>query len=316
MGPGLTGYIIRRLLWAIPVLFIISVAVFCMLRLAPSDPVAAILGNRYQEDQAKVLREKYGYNKPIYIQYVKYGWNLAHGDLGISTVHRDFPVKDVIAPKIWVSTQIGFFALLITFGLGIPVGVYAALARGTFLDPLTISSWLLLEAIPPFVLIPVLQWAFALKLGWVKLTYDGVYSVNMILPVLILGLPGVASVGRLMRASVLGVLHEDYVRTARAKGLREWTVIVSHVTRNALLPMITIIGLSLPGIAAGALFVEEFFGIPGIGRESLRAAQGPDFDVILALVLFGSTLFVLANVLIDIAYAFIDPRVRVGAARG
>ncbi|MEP6872324.1 MAG: ABC transporter permease [Anaerolineaceae bacterium] len=316
MASGLFGYTVRRLLWAAPVLFIISVVVFYMLRLAPGDPVDAILQKNYQEEQAALLRKKYGYDEPIHIQYIKYMKNLAQGDLGISTRHRDFTATEVILPKVWVSTQIGFIALLIIFSLGIPVGVYAAMARGTFLDPLTISSWLALDAVPTFVLIPVVQWLFALKLGIVGLGYEGVWSSHMVLPVLVLSLPGVAGVARLMRASVVGVLGEDYVRTARAKGLRERTVIITHITRNAMLPMVTVIGLSLPGITAGSLFVEQLFGIPGIGQESLAAALAPDFDVILALVLFGSFLFVMANVVIDVVYSMIDPRIRVGAVRG
>ncbi|MBA4180073.1 MAG: oligopeptide transporter permease [Anaerolinea sp.] len=316
MAPGLLGYTIRRLLWAIPVLFVISVIVFYMLRLAPGDPVDAILAKNYQEEQAQILRKKYGYDQPVHIQYIKYMNNLARGDLGISTRHRDFTASEVILPKIWVSTQIGFMALIITFALGIPVGVYAAMARGTFLDPLTISSWLALDAIPAFVMVPLVQWLFALKLGIVGLGYQGVWSSHMILPVLILSLPGVAGVARLMRASVISVLNEDYIRTARAKGLKEQTVVITHITRNALLPMITVIGLSLPGITAGALFVEQLFGIPGIGQESLAAVLAPDFDVILALVLFGSFLFVMANVVIDIVYSVVDPRIRLGAARG
>lgn len=316
MSPGLLGYIIRRLLWAIPVLFVISVVVFVMLRLAPGDPVESILKTHYDEQVAQRLREKYGYDKPIAVQYVKYIENLAHGDLGVSTIHTDFTAQDVILPKIWVSTQIGFFALLITFGLGIPVGLYAALARGTFLDPLVISWWLAFDAIPTFVLTTLASWLFALKLGLVGLSYEGVYSTHMILPVFVLAIPGVAGVARFMRASVISVIGEDYVRTARAKGLKETTVVFRHIARNAMLPMITVIGLALPGIAGGALFVEQGFGIPGIANESLQAALAPDYDVILALVLFGSALFVLANVVIDIAYAFIDPRVRLGTARG
>ncbi|MGE5595964.1 MAG: ABC transporter permease [Hyphomicrobiales bacterium] len=316
MGPGLLGYLIRRLLWAIPVLFIISVAVFYILRLAPGDPTDTLLRSNYTPEAAQHLREKYGYDDPIYQQYAKWLKNLAKGDLGVSTRHPDFTAREVILPKMWTSTQIGFFALLITFGLGIPVGIYAALARGTFIDPLVISSWLLLDAIPYFVLIPLAQWLFALKLGLVDLKYEGVYSPNIILPVLTLALPGVAGVARLMRASVIGVLGEDYIRTARAKGLRETTIVFTHIARNALLPMITVIGLSLPGMAAGSLFVEQLFGIPGIGREAFEAVLAPDFDVILALVMFGSFLFVAANVLIDIAYAFIDPRVRLGEGRG
>ncbi len=316
MGPGLFGYVVRRLLWAIPVLFAISVIVFWILRLAPGSPVDSILGQRYDEERAAVLNRKYGYDEPIHIQYAKYMNNLFHGDLGVSTRHQDFTVSEVIWPKVKVSSELGAIALLITFALGIPVGVYAAMARGTFLDPLSIGSWLMLGAIPSFVAIPILQYVFALRLGWASLSWEGVWSPNIILPVLIMSLPGVADVARFMRASVISVMNEDYVRTARAKGLKERTVVITHITRNALLPMITVIGLSLPGITAGALFTEQYFGIPGIARESLAAITAPDFDVILALVLFSSALFVLANVLIDISYAVVDPRVRVGARRG
>lgn len=316
MGPGLAGYIIRRLLWAMPVLFLISITVFTMMRTAPGSPIDSILGQRYTEEQAEVLREKYGYNDPLALQYVKWVKNVAQGDLGISTRHRDFSAGEVIWPKMWVSTQIGFVAVLIVFGLGIPVGIYAAMARGTFIDPLTISFWLGIEAIPVFVWATIASWLFALKLEIVQLGYEGVWSPNMIMPVLVMSLPGVAGVARFMRASVISVLGEDYIRTARAKGLKEQTVVITHITRNALLPMITVIGLTLPGMTAGSIFVETGFGIPGIARESLAAALATDYDVVLGLVMFGSTLFVLANVAIDVLYGFIDPRVRVGAGRG
>jgi ABC-type dipeptide/oligopeptide/nickel transport system permease component len=315
---GVLGYTIRRLLWAIPVLFAISVIVFTILRLAPTDPVDSILGTRFGHDEelADRLRDKYGYDDPLPVQYLKYMQNLFRGDLGLSVNHQAFTAQEVIFPKIWTSTQLNLMALLISFGLGIPVGIYAALARGTFVDPLTIGGWLLLDAIPTFVSAPILIYFFATRWDLVGLSWEGVYSTNIILPVLIMSLPAVAGIARLMRASILSVIGEDYVRTARAKGLRETTVVFTHVTRNALLPMITVIGLALPGLISGSLFVELFFGIPGIGRESLNAALTPDYDVILAIVLFGSVLFVLANIAIDILYGFIDPRVRIGAGRG
>ncbi len=323
MAGGLVGYTIRRLLWAIPVLVVLSMLVFWVLRLAPGDPVDVILGERYDEQRAANLRAKYGYDEPIYVQYYKYMKNLAQGDMGVSTRHTDFTVSEVIWPKIRVSTQLGIMAMVVAFGIGIPIGIYAALARGTFLDPLVISFWLLIDAIPVFVIIPMLIWLFALKLDLVGLGWEGVWEPfppiphpNVILPVLILSLPGVAGIARFTRASVISVMHEDYVRTARAKGLKESTVVFTHIARNALLPLITVIGLTLPAVVTGALFVEEFFGIPGIGRESYAAVTGPDFDVILGLILFGSFLFVMANVLIDITYAVVDPRIRVGSARG
>jgi len=316
MGPGLLGYVIRRLLWAIPVLIAVSFIVFVILRAAPGDPVDSLLGQRYDEETAARLRAKYGYDQPIVQQYTTYMSNLVKGDLGVSTRHQDFRVSEVIWPKIKVSSQLGAMALFIMFFLGIPIGIYAALARGTFLDPLTISFWLFLDAIPTFAVIPIAQYVLALKLGLVGLRWEGAFSPNAILPVLIMSLPGIAGVARFMRASVISVMHEDYVRTARAKGLRQRTVVITHITRNALLPMITVIGLSLPGITAGALFVEQYFGIPGIAREAFEAVIAPDFDVLLALVLFGSTLFVIANIVVDVSYAIIDPRVRVGASRG
>ncbi len=316
MSQGLAGYIIRRILWTAPVIFAISVFVFLLLRLAPQDPIDSLLGQRYDEDIAQRLRAKYGYDQPIHIQYLKYVQNLFQGDLGVSTKHGDFSVAEVIFPRIRISAGMGIMAMILVFGLGIPIGVYAALMRGTFLDPLIIGFWLLIDSVPVFVSAVVAPWLFALQLGWVDLSFEGVLHPNIILPVFVMALPGVAGVARLMRASVIQVSSEDYVRTARAKGLRERTVVITHVVRNALLPMITAIGLSLPGIFSGALFVELLFGIPGIGREFLQAVFGPDFDVVLGLILFGSVLFVIANILIDIGYGFIDPRIRITAARG
>lgn len=310
------AYLVRRLLWAFPVLLVVSMIVFTILRLAPGDPVDTLLGQRYDPETAAQLQAKYGYDKPLYVQYVKYMSNLAKGDLGVSTRHQDFTVKDVVVPKIWISTKLGFFALIIAFSLGIPIGLYAALARGTFMDPLIIGFWLLLDAVPAFVLTTFTAWFFALKLDLVSVAWRGILSPNAILPILIMSLPAVAGIARFMRASVISVLGEDYIRTARAKGLKERTVIISHIGRNAMLPLVTVIGLSLPGITAGSFFVETFFGIPGIAAESLAAALTPDFDIILGLVLFGSTLFVLANVVIDVMYAYIDPRIRVTGRRG
>lgn len=316
MSQGLAGYVIRRLLWTAPVIVAISILVFLLLRLAPQDPIDSLLGQRYDEEIAERLRQKYGYDRPLHIQYLKYVQNLFQGDLGVSTQHGDFSVAEVVIPKIRVSAGLNIMAMILIFGLGIPVGVYAALVRGSFLDPLVIGFWLFIDAVPIFVSGVVAPWLFALQLGWVDLTYEGVLHPNIILPVFVMALPGVAGVARLMRASVIQVSTEEYVRTARAKGLRERTVVVTHVVRNALLPMITVIGLALPGLFAGSLFVELLFGIPGIGREALQAARGFDFDVVLGLVLFGSILFVLANILIDIAYGFIDPRIRITATRG
>ena len=274
-----------------------------------------MLGQKYDAETADVLRKKYGYADSLPVQYVKYIGNLVQGDFGISTRRLDFTANEIVLPRLWVSARIGFFALLIAFGLGIPFGIYAALNRGRNRDPALIGSWLAIDAIPVFVSAPIIQWLFALQLGWVDLSFEGVFHKNMILPVLLIALPGVAGIARFMRASIIQVMSEDYVRTARAKGLRNQTIVLQHITRNALLPLLTVIGLSLPGIFAGSLFVVLFWGIPGIARESLDAILANDYDIILGLVLFGSFLFVMVNILIDVAYGFVDPRVRIGVVR-
>ncbi len=315
MSQGLAGYIIRRLLWAVPVIIAVSIIVFLILRLGPSDPIDTLLGQRFDEDVAERLREKYGYDQPIHIQYLKYMRNLFQGDLGVSTRRGGFTVAEVITPQIRVSASLGAMAVVLAFGLGIPMGVYAAFNRGTFRDPFVIGSWLLIDSMPVFVTAIWAPWFFALQLGWVNLTYEGVFHPNIVLPLFLMSLPGVAGVARLMRASVIQVIAEDYVRTARGKGLSEQTVVITHVVRNSLLPMITAIGLTLPGLFVGSLFVELLFGIPGTGRELLQSVLAPDYDIVLAFVLIGAVLFVLANILIDITYGFIDPRIRVEAAR-
>jgi len=214
--------------------------------------------------------------------------------------------------------------LLLTFGIGIPVGTWAALRRGTWLDPLSIGTFLVFASIPVVVTIPVLQWLFAVKLGllptsgWdardilgVKL---GIFSKEIILPVLILTLPGVAGIARYMRGQVLEVLDQDYVRTAQAKGLNSFDVVRRHVVRNALLPIATILGFELAGLFAGSIFIEQFLGIPGVGQYAYDSIGSRDYDSIMALVLIGSSAFIFANLLADVAYGFIDPRIRLPAA--
>lgn len=316
MSQGLAGYIIRRLLWAVPVIFAVSIILFVVLRLAPLDPIDSLLGVRYDEEIADRLREKYGYDEPLHIQYIKYFENLFKGDLGVSTRRLDFSVQEVVIPKVQVSAPIGAMALVLAYLLGIPIGIYAASVRGTYKDPLTIGSWLFIDAIPIFVIAVWAMWFLALKVGWIDIAYEGVFHENIVLPVLLMSFPGVAGVARFMRASMVQVIYEDYVRTARAKGLRERTVVTAHIARNAFLPMITSIGLSLPAIFTGSLFIELIFGIPGIAREMLDAIFVPDYDVVIGFSLFTFSLFVLANILIDITYGFIDPRVRVEAERG
>jgi ABC-type dipeptide/oligopeptide/nickel transport system permease component len=328
---GLLGYTIRRLLWLPVILFIVSFFAFTITRFGPGDPISVLSPNYRDPAVFARVRHERGLDKPFYVQYEIYMRRLiTKGDFGESvTIYRGIPVWDIIWPRMLVSAQPGLVALVIAFSLGTVVGIFAALRQGTWLDPFAIGSFLFVQSIPVLVSLPFLVLIFVVKLGWIpaigwggprvdvgpQTIALGIFSKHIILPAIALSLPGVAGVARLVRATTLSVLGEDYVRTARAKGLPEIEVIGRHVARNALLPLVTIVGLSLITLIEGAFFTETILGIPGIGRLGFEAAQSRDYDIILALVLILSFAFVVANLVTDIAYTFIDPRVRLGENR-
>ncbi len=323
---GLFGYAIRRLLWLPLILLIVSFIAFTITRFGPGDYVDVLAGPRANAEAKERLRHETGLDDPFYVQYGDYMKRLVtEGDFGESfTIYRGTPVWDIIWPRILVSIQPGIVALFIMFSIGVPVGLFAALKQGTWLDPASIGSFLFFQSIPVLVSLPFLVLLFVSKLGWIPPDgYGGprvdvgpqsialfIFTRHIILPVLVLSLPGVAGVARLVRATTLSVLGEDYVRTARAKGLPEVQVVASHVARNALLPLVTVVGLSLITLLEGAFFTENILGIPGIGQLGFQAATSRDYDVILALVLILAFAFVVANIITDIAYTLIDPRIR------
>jgi ABC-type dipeptide/oligopeptide/nickel transport system permease component len=265
------------------------------------------------------IRHERGLDDPFFVQYGRYMWDVLHGDLGTSFTYQGSDVEDIIFDKMWITIQYNLVVLVIIFAIGIPVGIWAALRQGTWQDPLTIGVFLLFRSVPVLVIIPILQFILALKLGWLPSSgwverdilgmKIGIFDKRIIMPILALFLPGIAAVARLMRAQTL---DEDFVRTARAKGLREVVVVSRHVARNALLPMTTIVGFALVGLLGGSLFVETLFGIPGIGQFTWQAVGNRDYDVIMAVTLITATAFIVANLVTDIAYGFIDPRVRLG----
>lgn len=323
---GIAGYVIRRLLLAPLILLFISAVTFSLGRWAPGDYVDIQAGPRATEEIKERIREERGLNDPVYEQYFRYMGNILQGDLGQSVIYRGQNVEDVIFPRIWVTIQYNIIVLILTFSIGIPLGTWAALKRGTWMDPLSIGTFLFFASIPVVVSIPLLQWLFAVKLGWLPSggwnvhefwgIEFGIFSREAILPIMILTLPGIAGIARYMRSQVLEVLDQDFVRTARAKGLNDTAVVTRHVTRNALLPVVTIIGFELAGLTAGSLFVERFLGIPGIGRYAFETIGSRDYDSLMAIVILGSALFIVTNLIVDIAYGFIDPRIRLAGGAG
>ena len=326
MSRGILPFVVRRLLFLPVVLFAVSIVTFALGRYGPGDPVEVRAGARADPLVVEQIREDLGLNDPFLVQYGRYMGNLVQGDLGDSISKPGFTVAELVGPALWISIQLNLVALFIVFALGIPIGVLSALKRGTWVDPASISTFLFFQSIPVVVAIPILLYVFVLQLGWLPTSgWHGLFEVHnpidgvlyipfidfhLVIPVLVLSIPGVAGLARLMRATTLQALEEDYVRTARAKGLAEFSVISRHVARNALLPITTVIGFSLVGILEGAFFVEFLYGIPGVGQLAIDSVFARDYDVIMALTILVASAFVVMNVLIDIAYTFIDPRVR------
>ena len=326
----MTRYIIRRLLWLPFILLIVSFLTFCIARFGPGDPISVAAGQIRDEAILQQIREDRGLDGSIFEQYLRWGQGAIQGDFGESLQQRGFTVSEVIFPRMWVSAQLGFIALILVFGLGILFGLIAAWANGRWIDPFIISVLLFFQAIPILVVIPPLLWLFAVQLnllpvgGWDGLIdiwwIKGIIAVpipdpHLYIPLVAFSLPGIAGVARLMRISALEVQNEDYIRTARSKGLSESDITIKHVLPNSLLPIVTVFGFALASIIEGAFFVETLLGIPGIGRFVFEAVGSRDYDVILATTVIFSTVFVVMNLLVEIIYGFIDPRVRLGDTR-
>ena len=313
---GLAGHILRRLLFLPVTLFVVSLATFYITRWGPGDPIRVYTAGGFSDPEAIArVKEQYGLDKPIIAQYGIWLEDVTlHGDFGPSFRYRDRDIPDVIFPKMWVSMRVAAYAFVLTFLIGIPIGVYAAVKRGTWIDPFLIGVFLFFRSIPVLVLVPILVLFLAGNLALVPAGgFDGMLSTSMIIPTIALTLPGIAGVARLARTATLTAIEEDFVRTARAKGLSEYTVIMRHVVRNSVVPiMTTVIGLDLVSLIEGALFIEILLGIPGIGSFIFESVKGQDYNVVLAIVLITTTAFVLANLLVDLALIVIDPRVRVG----
>ena len=304
-------YIARRLLW-VPILLLAASAVtFTLGRFGPGDPVEVILGVRYDEIAAENIREQLGLNRPFAVQYGTYIWGVLHGDFGESYRHRGRSVLSLLAPKIWVSFQVNLAALIVSLGIGLPLGFWIAHRQGRWEDPASVAVALVLMSVPIMVSIPLVLWGLCLKLDVIPCSgWGGFFDARMIVPAITMGIPGVAGLARLMRASTLEVLGQDFIRTAKAKGLSAFTVDSRHIFKNAMIPIVTILAFSLAGMLSTSFIVETILGIPGIGRFTVDSIFNRDYPVIMAVVLLGAAAFVVANLMADVAYSFIDPRIR------
>ena len=305
-------YIIKRLLWTPALLLIVALVTFLLGNYAPGDPVSILQGQFNNPAAVERIRQQRGLDQNIFAQYGIYVKNILRGDLGESFRHRGQNVSELIGKRIWVSAQLGIAASIISILLGVPLGVFAAIKQGTWIDMATVSITLFFMSLPVFITAPFLLMAFGLWLGILPTHgWNGFFDTRIIMPALVLGIPGVAGLTRITRASTLEVLSQDYVRTARAKGLSELIVRRRHILRNALIPVFTILGLSLAGLVEGSFITEKYFGIPGIGLLAIESFFSRDYPIITALGLIIASAFVIANLIVDIGYRFIDPRIRI-----
>ena len=309
-------FISQRLVESVPVLLLASLLVFAILHLVPGDPIDAMIGaasfgvgdRAAQERLVASLREQLGLNDPLPLQYVHWLWNATHLDLGDSFI-RHQPVMKVIGDRLPSTIELAGSALVLSVLLGIALGIVAAIKRNSPIDRLVMFVSLGGVSIPSFVLAMVLILVFSVTLGFVPATGSGSLD-RLILPMLVLGYEGIGLIARLTRASLLDVLGREYVRTAHAKGLPPRTVLLGHAMRNALIPVVTIVGLQLGRLLAGSVIVETVFARQGIGQLAIDSIIAKDYPVVQGVILLTATSYVIANLLVDISYGFINPRIR------
>ena len=313
------GYILRRLAQLLPVLLIASTGIWAMIYAVPGSPVAAMVGENATPEQVQAVTIRLGLDRPVHVQYWTWLTSALQGDFGLSIQNRE-PVLNLIAQRIPATIQLGLSATLVGLLLGIPVAVISALKPRSWIDR-TLSAWSALAlGVPTFWLGILLILFFAVQLRWLPAasTYVSAFDSplqaarNLALPALTLGVYVSGIFARFLRASLLGELKADYVRTARSKGLRERDVIGRHVMRNALLPFVTIVGLMMATFIGGTVVTEAVFTYPGLGRLLIQAISTRDYPLIQGCILFILLVFVLINLLVDVLYAYIDPRIDYG----
>jgi len=310
------GYLIRRILSTIPVLAIVAVFVFLMLRLTPSDPAAIIAGDYASSEQIEGIRERLGLNEPILKQFFIWIGGVLRGDFGESFFYKK-QVAELIAERLEPTLSLSIVTILLVLVVAVPIGIIAAHNHGTWIDRFVMGFSVLGFSIPVFVVGYILIYIFAITLDWLPvLGYqrirDGVggWLLRLILPAMTLSIVFIAFIARMTRTSVLEVLNEDYIRTARAKGQTELKVLIRHALANAAVPILTIIGLTVAILIGGVVVTESVYTLPGLGLLTVDAVLARDYPTIQAVILLFSFAYVMINLLVDVAYTFLDPRIR------
>ena len=321
-------YIFKRILMLIPLMLGITLITFTVIHLAPGEPVEMqmAMNPKVGKDARERLRKFYGLDKPLHVQYLTWVGKLARFDLGSSFSPDNRPVLDKIKERLPVTLSLNLVALLLEFGLAIPIGILAATHRDTWLDKGITVFVFVGFAVPAFWLALLLMYLFGVKLNWLPISglhtlgsdsfgtlhYLWDLAKHLVMPIMVASFGSLAGLSRYMRSTMLNVIGQDYITTARAKGLSERTVIYKHALRNALLPLITLLGFSIPGLIGGSVIFETIFSIPGMGQLFYQGAMSRDYPVVMGILVIGAFLTLIGNLVADISYALADPRIRQG----
>jgi peptide/nickel transport system permease protein len=310
------GYIGRRILATIPVMAVVGLFVFSLLYFAPGDPAAIIAGDQATPDDVARIRASLGLDRPFLVRFWEWSWQILHGDLGTS-IFTNLPVTTMIGQRVEPTVSLMLVTLVFAIAVAVPLGVVAAWKAGSLIDRLVMGLAVTGFSVPVFVVGYILAYVFALELGWLPVQgYTPIeqglwpWLSNLILPAVTLGLVYIALIARVTRATMLDVLSQDYVRTARAKGLSQGPVLFVHALKNAAVPIVTVIGIGIALLIGGAVVTETVFAIPGLGRLTVDAILRRDYPVIQGVVLLFSFVYVLVNLAIDLFYTLLDPRIR------
>ncbi len=306
-------YVIRRLLQGLVVIFLISIATFGILHLTPGDPVYIMIGEtgrtQLTPQQIDQIRHYWGLDRPLYVQYFTWAGHMVRGNFGESVIQVGTPVNTIIARAAPVTLKLNLMALILAIAIAIPAGILAGIKQYSFFDYFSTVGATLGVSVPSFWIALMAIILFALKLGWLPPFGTSSWK-GYVLPVLVLSFEQMAIVARLMRSTTVETLGQDFVRTARAKGLAESVVLFKHVVRNSLLPVVTVIGYRIAFLLSGTIIIETVFAVPGIGQLFYNSVIHLDYQVVQAVVFLLSVLVVVANLLTDLVYAYVDPRIR------